>query len=143
MVVNAALKNNLFLTNNTDVAIHFWSYENFARDLQELRFLSYLLGMDIDLVFQNLTGSHIVLSAGLCGPDLLRIIREKLIITENKKYIMWETNITVDLNVLWEAIIERKYFKGQVQVSCFLTKMFSNKCDLFFYHQNVSNLKLF
>lgn len=60
----------------------------FARDLQELRFLSYLLGMDIDLVFQNLTGSHIVLSAGLCGPDLLRIISKKLIITENKKYIM-------------------------------------------------------
>lgn len=74
MVVNAALKMNLFLTNNTDVAIHFWSSENFARDLQELRFLSYLLGMDIDLVLQNLTGSHIVLSAGLCGPDLLWII---------------------------------------------------------------------
>jgi len=41
--------------------------------------------MDIDLVFQNLTGSHIVLGAGLCGPDLLWIINKMLIITENKK----------------------------------------------------------
>lgn len=31
-------------------------------------------------------------------------------------------NITADLNVLREAIIERNYFKGQV--SCFLRKMF-------------------
>lgn len=31
-------------------------------------------------------------------------------------------NITVDLNVLREAIIERNYFMGQV--SCFLRKMF-------------------
>lgn len=125
---------NLSLTNDTDVAIHFWSYENFARDLQEQRFLSYLLGVDVDPVFQNLTGSHIVLSAGLCGPYLLyTYFSKKLIITDNFEIsnvvltilTPLETNgITVDLDVLPEAIIERKYFKGQVPVSCFLRKMF-------------------
>lgn len=36
-----------------------------------------------------------------------------------------ETNdITIDLNVLPKAIIDRKYFMGQVPVSCFLRKMF-------------------
>lgn len=143
---------NWSLTNDTDVAIHFWSYENFARDLQEQRFLSYLLGVDVDPVFQNLTGSHIVLSAGLCGPYLLHtyFLAKNFIITDNLEIsnVRWvvltiltplETNdITVDLNVLPKAIIDRKYFMGQVPVSCFLRKMFRViNVIYFFYHQIV------
>lgn len=68
------------------------------------------------------------------------IFSKKLIINDNLEIsnvaltvlIPLETNgITVDLDVLPEAITERKYFKGQVPEN-----VQSNKCDLFFYHQN-------
>lgn len=73
---------------------------------------------------------------------VLLFFGKKLIITDNLEIsnvaltvlIPLETNgITVDLDVLPEAITERKYFKGQV-----LENVQRNKCDLFIFdHQNI------
>lgn len=53
-----------------------------------------------------------------------------------------ETNdITVDLDVLPEAIIERKYFKGQVPESCFLRKMFRVINVIYFFIAEIFKFK--
>ncbi len=79
------------------------------------------------------------------------IFAKKLIVTDNLEIAnvvltiltSLETNgITVDLDVLPEAIIERKYFKGQGPVSCFLRKMFRVLNVIYFFITKILKFKI-